>query len=77
MNVLYFIEVFVNSPLNEVSQLGKALITRQYKLPLSIYSEVLQGVLHDLGEGIVRRKGSPQVRALLCVSAKRFLSQVQ
>ena len=67
-----YIEVFVNSPLDEVSHLGKALITRQYKLPLSMYSEVIQGILQVLGPGSVPYKGSPLVRALLCVSTKRF-----
>ena len=67
-----FIEVFVNSPLNKVSQRGKALLMHQYKLPLSIYSEVIQGLLRDLGADIVRCKGSPLVRALLCVSTKRL-----
>ena len=67
-----FIEVFVNSPLNKVSQLGKDFLTQQYKLPSSIYSEVIQSILHVLGAGIVPCKGSPLVRALLCVSAKRL-----
>ena len=65
VSVLDFIEVSVSSPLNTVSQFGKALITRQYKLPLSMYSEVIRGILHDPGAGIVRCKGSPLVKALL------------
>ena len=36
-------------PLKKVSQLGKTLLTQQYKIPLSIYNEVIQGILQVLG----------------------------
>ena len=65
-------EVFVNSPLNKVSQLDKALL-KQYKIPLSIYREVIQGIFQAPGAGSVPQKGSPLVRALSCVRAKRLL----
>ena len=67
-----FIEVSVSSHLNKASQLGKALLMQQYRIPLSIYNVVIHGILQVLGTESVPYKGLPLVRALLFVSTRRL-----